>query len=86
MTVGSAHPDTQRAPTPIGFGWVPVAVVAIAVVAVTMAAVYVAMNSEDESSRTATEFGASVVAPTEVHDEDLLMAKLANEGYIPGPA
>ena len=85
MTVGSAQTGTPRAPSQVGFGWVPGALVAIAVAAVVAAGIYFAFGDDDGVSTTATETGAPT-AVAEVPDEDLVMARLANQGYIPRAA
>lgn len=85
MTVGTAQTGTPQAPSGVGFGWVPGALVAIAIAAVAAAALYFAFS--DDGGATGTVAGtATPVAAAVMHDPDLIMAKLANEGYIPRAA
>ena len=85
MTVGTAQTGTPRAPSRLGFGWVPGALVAIAVAAVAAAAFYFAFSDDGGATGTAAET-ATPAAAAVIYDQDLVMARLANQGYIPRAA
>lgn len=52
-TIGSAPADTQRAPTPTGFSWLPGALVAFAVAVVAVVALFMVFSDNPDTSRTA---------------------------------